>query len=260
MKNTFLRSLFLAVLVIQSLSTLYAQNRISDNNAIGWFSVNGNFKLSQKWSITSDLHWRRIDIVKTGMADIIRNSINYQIAPEAQVRFGYAYIPNYPYGDHPINGFGKSFTEHRMFQAMLISDKIGRVDLIHRFMLEQRWIGRYSNANLEKADQYPFFNRLRYMARIQVPLGKNAIENKTPYFAVYDEIFIGFGKNIGENVFDQNRLGIMFGYRFTDLFRLEGGYLNHIFQLGREIENKNVFQYNQGIIINAFFSLDWSKK
>ena len=125
--------------------------------------------------------------------------------------------------------------------------------------MEQRWVGRYSNTSLEKEDQFPLVHRARYMVRLQLPLGKKQIENNTPYLAVYDELIVGFGKNIGENVYDQNRLGLIIGYKFNPLFRLEAGYLNHIQQLGREVDNKNVFQYNQGVIMNMWFNIDWSK-
>ncbi|MFZ1526058.1 MAG: DUF2490 domain-containing protein [Saprospiraceae bacterium] len=237
-----------------------SQNRLSDHNTIGWYSINGNFKLTPNWSITSEFHYRRSELLTHGMQNLFRNSINYQLNPKLQVRAGYAYITNVPYGVYPLNGFGKSFKEHRTFQSIITNDKIGIVELSHRWMLEQRWIGRYSNASLEKEDQFPFFNRMRYMARAQMPLGKKVIENKTPYIAVYDEVMIGFGKNVNENIFDQNRIGLLVGYRFSTLFRLEGGYFNHILQLAREVDNKNVFQYNQGIIMNAWFNIDWSTK
>jgi hypothetical protein len=68
---------------------------------------------------------------------------------------------------------------------------------------------------------------------------------------LYEEIFIGFGKNVNENIFDQNRIGILFGYRFNPIVRIEAGYLNQILQLGREVNNRNVFQQNNGIILNA---------
>ena len=41
-----------------------------------------------------------------------------------------------------------------------ISDKVSIVDFLHRFMLEQRWDGRYPNANLTKEDEYPLRIRL----------------------------------------------------------------------------------------------------
>jgi len=93
-------------------------------------------------------------------------------------------------------------------------------------------------------------NRIRYMPRIDVPLYKKL------YAAAYDEIFIGFGKNVGENIFDQNRIGLLLGYRFSTLFRAEAGYLNQTVQLGREIGGRNVIQYNNGLILNTYFQLN----
>jgi hypothetical protein len=44
------------------------------------------------------------------------------------------------------------------------------------------------------------------------------------------------------------------GYKANKNFRVEGGFLNQTVQLGREIEGKNVFQYNNGVIINTYFN------
>jgi len=85
--------------------------------------------------------------------------------------------------------------------------------------------------------------------------GKETID-KTPYISIYDEIFIGFGDNVNENIFDQNRIGILLGYRFSSLVRIEAGYLNQTLQLGREVNNRNVFQRNNGIIVNVNFNID----
>jgi hypothetical protein len=98
------------------------------------------------------------------------------------------------------------------------------------------------------------------MFRFQIPQKGKEIKDKTPYVAVYDEIFIGFGKNVNENIFDQNRIGFLLGYRFNPVFRIEAGYLNQILQLGREVNNRNVFQQNNGIILNANFNIDLKKK
>ena len=86
------------------------------------------------------------------------------------------------------------------------------------------------------------------------------IENKTPYIAAYDELFIGFGENVNENIFDQNRIGLVLGYRFSNSLRIEAGYLNQTLQLGREVNNRNVFQNNNGFIINTNFNFDLTSK
>jgi hypothetical protein len=248
-----------AVIILIS-SPLSAQNRISDHNNIGWYAYNGTFKWDSKFSIHTEYQWRRNDYITTWQQSLLRLGINYQANPNLQLRVGYAWAETFPYGEIPINGMGKDFTEHRIYEMATVTDKIGKIDLLHRFMLEQRWVGRYSDPNLTSEDQFPFVNRARYMIRLQMPLKGNSIGDRTPYAAVYDEIMIGFGNNVGENIFDQNRIGILLGYKFNDLVRVEGGYLNQTIQLGREIEGKNVFQKNNGFIISANFNFDYSKK
>jgi opacity protein-like surface antigen len=240
---------------------LTAQNtRIKDANNIGWYNYFGTFKVAEKFSIHSEYQWRRDNYITDKQQGLLRVGLNYQANPKLQIRFGYTWIETYPYGDIPINGQGKDFTEHRAFQMATFTDKISKFDLSHRFMLEQRFIGRYTKPNLSVEDDYLFINRMRYMLRIQMPLKGTEIKNKTPYVAAYNEIFVGFGKNVNENIFDQNRLGILLGYRFSNTLRIEAGYLNQIVQLGREVNNQNVFQYNNGFIINTNFNFDLSKK
>jgi hypothetical protein len=147
-----------------------------------------------------------------------------------------------------------------LFQAATLADKTPSVDLSHRFMFEQRWIGRYSNPSLDREDEFKLSYRFRYMLRIQIPFKGKEIVDKTPFIVLYDEIFIGFGKNVNENIFDQNRIGVLIGYKFNQLLRIEAGYLSQIIQLGREINSSNVFQYNNGIIVNLYFNLDLTKQ
>lgn len=247
-------------------AVLFAQNtRINDYNSVGWWAGFGTFKLADKLSLHAEYQWRREDYVLYWQQSLLRVGANYQIAPKIQLRLGYAWIETFPYGDYPINALGRDFTEHRIFQMATLTDKPGRLDFAHRFMLEQRWIGRYTSAEATKEDDFFFVNRLRYMFRMQYPLKGNTLDDKEFYAAAYDEIFIGFGKNVNENVFDQNRIGLLLGYRFSKKFRVEGGYFNQILQLPREVtlpgesNGRNVFQHNTGFILNAYFNVDWSK-
>ena len=124
-------------------------------------------------------------------------------------------------------------------------------------MLEQRWVGRYASAASQTEDEFLYTNRIRYMMRWQLPLKKSG--DRIPYLAVYDEVFVGFGNNVGENIFDQNRIGILLGCPVNENFRIEGGYLNQIIQYGREIEGRNVFQKNNGFILTGIFNFDLRK-
>ena len=186
-----------AVGLFLSVQPLRAQNtRINNFNNIGWFSYFGTFKLNGKWGIHTEYQWRRVNTISDWQQGLLRLGVNYQATPKLQLRLGYAWAETFAYGEIPINGFGKNFTEHRLFEMATLTDKMSIVDLSHRFIFEQRWVGRYSNANLTTEDEYLFLNRLRYLFRLQMPLKGESVANKTPYVALYDEIFIGFGLNL----------------------------------------------------------------
>lgn len=227
-------------------------NRLSDKNLIGWYNVFATLPAGNKTGIHLEYQWRRDELITQWQQSLLRLGFNYALHKQVQLRLGYAWIETFNYGDFPLNPYGKPFTEHRFYEMLTVNNPVGKHELSHRFMLEQRLVGKYADALDETERTYPLLHRFRYMFRWQLPLTKADHSQAYPYAAMYDELFVGFGKNVGENVFDQNRLGALLGYRFNAKFRIEGGFLSQIVQLSREINNRNVFQYNNGLIINAY--------
>ena len=230
----------------------YSQNnRLNTKETIGWYNLFTTTKLKGKFGLHAEYQWRREKIITNWQQSLLRVGINYQPNARVLFRLGYAWIETFPYGEIPINGLGRDFTEHRIFEMIQLSHKESIIGFSHRFMLEQRFVGRYSSAGIAREDEFPLLNRLRYLIRLQVPLAGKEIKDRTPYMAAYDEVFIGFGKNVSANIFDQNRIGILLGYRLNKQLRIEAGFLNQTVQFGRLVNGKNVFQYNNGIIVNA---------
>ena len=255
-----MKNYLLALLLFAHYFSHSQHNRISTRDAIGWYNVFGTVQVSKRFSLLAEYQWRRTDMIVNWQQSLLRVGVNYQLTPNVMFRVGYAWVETYPYGEIPINALGKTFTEHRVYQMAQLSHRESIVEFVHRFMFEQRFVGRYSAAHLKREDTFPLLLRLRYMLRLQIPLKGKTIADKTPYVAVYDEILVGFGRQVQLNVFDQNRVGVLMGYRFNPYFRLEGGYISQIVQLGRQVNGKPVFQYNNGLIINAMVQLDVRKK
>lgn len=248
---------FFLLCVLFSFSICNAQQkRLKDYNSIGWYNIFTTTQLNSKWGIHAEFQFRRDEFIKNGQQNLFRTGINFQPDKSILFRLGYANIETFSYGDYPINALGKQFTEHRIFEMVSFQNKFHAADLTHRFILEQRFNGKYSSADLTKEDEYVFLNRLRYMCRVQIPIGSTKSQVKMPYLAFYDEVFIGFGKNVGENIFDQNRIGVLLGYKLNETAKIELGYLNQIVQLSREIDNKNVFQYNSGLLANVIININ----
>lgn len=255
------RGLLAGVLALLSHAAAGQNTRLNDYNTIGWFTNFTTLRFAERWSGHLEYQFRRDNLVADWQQSLLRTGLNYTVNDRLTLRAGYAWIETFPYGDYPLQGAGFRFPEHRLYQMATLSNPVGKVEISHRFMLEQRWVGRFQRGadNSRNFDDWAYSNRLRYMGRVQVPLGQPGPGGRAPYAAVYDEIFLGFGRNVGENVFDQNRLGVLLGYRFSPTFRIEGGYFQQILQLGREIETRNVFQYNNGIIVNTYLNLDLRK-
>lgn len=236
------------LLVAALLSTsIFAQNRISERNTIGWVTTIISPSISKKVSLHGEYQWRRANFLEHWQQSLTRVGVNYKLHPQVTLHVGYAWAQTFPYGTYHLAAVPKDFPEHRVYEQITVASPIGKTNLTHRLRLEQRWLGRYANINSPEPD-YVFLNRFRYMPRLDIPLTDNW------YAAAYDEIFLGFGKNVGENVFDQNRVSALIGYKVSKSFRAEAGFLNQTVQLGREIDNKNVFQYNNGMIVNTYFN------
>lgn len=180
--------------------SLAQNNRIKTNETIGWYNYFGTFKITEKIGIHTEYQWRRNNLIKDWQQSLLRIGVNYQLKPSTLVRFGYAWIETFPYGEIPINSLGRDFTEHRLFQMVQLSNRDGIVEFSHRFMLEQRFVGRYSSLDVDAEDEFPLLHRMRYMVRLQIPLIGKEIKDGTPYAAIYDEILIGFGKNVNANI------------------------------------------------------------
>jgi hypothetical protein len=251
-KNQITRALLALCIFIITHAAHAQNNRASETNAIGWYGVFMNYKIDDKWSIHAEVQLRRTEWIASAQQNLYRTGVNFKFHPSVTFRAGYAFADTYNYGSEPIQANGIRFPEHRLYQMLLINNPVGRVALTHRLMLEQRWVGRSLDPNATKFDEWVYVNRMRYMLRADLPLKGPTLDDKEPYFAIYDEILIGFGKNVNQNVFDQNRFAVVAGFRFSGKYRLEAGYLSQILQFGRLVGGKNYFQYNRGIVLSNF--------
>lgn len=252
-----LRKIFISILL--SLIGYYSftqEARLKDNNTITWFAYTGNIKISPKVAIHTEYQWRRTEVLKNWQQGLFRTGLNYSLRKDVNLIIGYANAQTYRYGDYPATF---AFPEHRFFQQALIKNPIGKVNLSHRFMLEQRFVGSVSLQNGIKKTDYTYLNRMRYRAKVEIPIQKNKSLTKWSVI-LQDEIFIGWGKKIGANIFDQNRIGLLIGYHLNKLVKLETGYINQTLQQGKRINNQPVFQHNNGFLLAANFSFDFMKK
>ncbi len=228
------------LLVISMLISLNGVAQVSENFN-SWWAYAGNHKLSDKWGIHTLYSFRRNDFVKNWQQSLTRVGVNYHFTDNFQLTVGYDWIVTFPYGDFPI---AEKINEHRIYQQAVIKNKVGVIQVKHRFRFSQRFIDGHSN----------LVNRFRYRIGLSVPLGKKIIEPKTFYFSAFDEMFIGFGKGIQKEIFHQNWAYMGLGYKINKKMSVNLGYMNQYLITPSHLESNHTLKF---LIV---YNFDFRKK
>jgi hypothetical protein len=238
--------------VIFSVINLAAQNdRVNDFNNINWLQAFNTISLNKKWSLHLEYQWRRTHGLKNWQQSLLRIGANYKLNDNMAVHLGYGWIETFPYGDYPIASTG-TFTEHRIYEQLNLRQPVGTMLFTHRFRIEQRWLERFVSGINGPVNDWFFLHRFRYQFRVQQPIYTKG--DKQFYGAAADELFIGAGKNLGTNIFDQNRIFLLLGYKLNKKLSLEGGYFNQTLQQGRRVNNQTIMQRNNGIVVSSIIN------
>lgn len=212
-------------------------------------------KVSDKWGVHIEAQFRVSDIFKSEQQILLRPGLNYYFNNQAFATVGYCYVHTGQYGGFPAKS---AFPENRFWEQIQVKNQVGYVELISRFRLEQRYVKSpvAVGAIYEPGDAL-YSNRFRVFNRISIPFKGKTIQDKSLYISAYDELFVNFGKKVGQNIFDQNRAYIALGYKIPKVGKLKIGYLNQlIFKApdGIKVENNNTLQ------IGLISTVDFYKK
>ncbi|MBX0289896.1 DUF2490 domain-containing protein [Hymenobacter sp. HSC-4F20] len=233
--------------------------RLNDQNTLGWLVYSGDHKLTVKWALHTEYQWRRINWVRAPQQQLARLGLVRTLTDRITVSGGYTYFQTHRYGSYPTVP-GRPEPEHRLYQDISLKDPLGRLTLTHRLRLEQRWLGTRANEGQGHVQDWEFQNRIRYQLAGQFPLQGVTVEDGEWYLNAFDELFIGFGRNVGDNVFNQNRLSGGVGYQFSDNAKVELNYLNQISQHAEPdaASGRPVFEINHGFRLNILYDLDFT--
>ena len=268
-----MKNLIYTLFIVITSFTINAQT--TDTKAVQnnyWFSYSGNHKLSEKWGLNTDLQWRRSENLNHPMQNVMLFGLDYKCNKNIAASAGYSFIKIYAYGDFskeiPAKYNQYDAIQNLIWEQLAIKhSNIGRFLLDSRFRLEQRWIqnkvlnsdGQYvlDNETISGTNAEPikFRQRLRYRYRVQLPINNTELKDNTLFLVVSDEIFVNIGKGTAANIFDQNRLALGLGWRFTNDFNIQAAYMNQFIEKsdGKHKEN------NHTLVLGITYNLDFIK-
>jgi len=188
-----------------SLSKAYGQ---SEDKLGSWYIYNGFFKFSPKVELFFDSQLRTYEVTANPETFIVRPYFTYNINNHVQPGIGLEYLKFWTYDEIPENK--TSLEEFRISLQLILSHKVDRFALQHRYRYEFRYI-----------EGTPF-QRMRYRLQVTVPFNSKELEKGSFFTNAYFETFVRTDPRLA---FDQIWLYLAGGYQFTDNLNLQIGYL-----------------------------------
>lgn len=212
------------------------------SNTNAWFQVSGDVALNQRWGILFDASARRSGPIDQAMANFVRAGLAYEVTDNVRVAAGGNYSKSYPYGEVPAQ---YAVPEWRIWEQLVITHSLGRLDLSHRYRLEQRSRGLRSDPDVDETDVWAHSGRFRYQVKGTLPLSGDGVDPGDAYLTASNEFFIAFGENVQYNVFDQDRATFAVGYRMNRNWRVETGFMEHVVfkNNGIDVEHNHTFTF-----------------
>ena len=242
---------FIFIAILAHHASAQSVSRVQTDNTNGWLMYFGNHKVSGKWGIHAEVQLRRHNSFADPQQLLLRTGLEYYTPNGNRFTVGYGFIETHPYGEFAV---ADKFPEHRIWQQFLTGQTLGKFRLTHRYRLEQRFIGSPATSSM-KDGRYE--NRFRYMFKVTHPLTEKWKRNL--FVAAYDEFFLNFGKEVGYNLFDQNRAYAAVGVSVTAHLKVELGYLYQAVQL-RSLDTssstpRNRIENNHTMQVGFFYGL-----
>ena len=181
-----------------------SQEKDIDQNDQQWIQYYGSLDLSDQWILSLDGGYRVKNKFRDKSQFISRMAIAYRLSAFAKLGGGFAFLGFYE--DKEI-----SRLEYRPYQELEMVRTIGKIDLSHKFRLEERFFVAKNPENSSEKNSFNF--RFRYQIQVLIPVYKFN-KNKEISLLIANEVFLNAGKEISHNIFDQNRLMVGPGFQF----------------------------------------------
>jgi hypothetical protein len=211
----------ITLLLMLAPTVVLSQNRKLDTNLNTWWIYTGDHPIRGPWGVYAEVQARRSDFAATWQQLQLRDAATYRVNAQIQLSAGYVWTRTGLYGGFPAS---RPALEHRIYQQVTVKQAFKRIDLDHRYRLEQRWLQNFTTGT---SYYWRYQDRFRYQAKVSLPV--------SPHWYLFggDEIFLSFGPSHGPNTFDQNRAMFGIGRKISSFNKLETAYM-HQYLLHRD--------------------------
>ncbi len=218
-------------------SIMYGQEakKTSNYTTMFWFGHYSQIKLNKYLSINTDIQFRTREGIKHPSQALVRTGLQYKRNEKFSFTGGMAHFRFF------INDY-KTRGEWRPWQEFAIMDQHNKLQLVHRFRVEERF-NQQTKGNLV-LDTYNFSFRFRYKMDMQYLLRSSNKESLK--VTLGNEVMLNAGRTIKYNYFDQNRIsiGLLVDYLPNFIVQTQYIFINQQMQDGLTVNQSSVFRVN----------------
>ncbi|WP_245712045.1 DUF2490 domain-containing protein [Flavobacterium gillisiae] len=211
-----------------------------DKQSLLWTRYYNQLELNSKWSVHTEVDNRIFTNPVTQNTFVSRVQVRDKVTDKVELGAGFAYFSVATQDPEVKNGF--HIPEYRMQQDATVKQVLGKVNLTHRYMIEERYIHKSTTTGL--VDGTAFYLRFRYRLQGDYTFWKK--EKQYLKGILYDEIMINGGNKIIKNTFDQNRVYAAVQVGVSPAIALELGYLNSFQERANGVDyfNRDIIRFS----------------
>ena len=201
----------------------------------------GDHPIKNNWGLHFEGQWRREPIIAKWEQLLLRSGVNYSFDRGFLATFAYTYVRSYPpYGStlvagvEPHHSSNEEIKQRQQFPGFALENSV---------RLQQTFAGDLPYGATKR--DWKFLQRVHYRLGAKIPVASS--HSILPhYYAVYDEVIVGFGSHSGKDALKQNRTYGAAGWEINRDFQLEIGYLHQY----RPISNGIIGEHNDALQIS----------
>jgi hypothetical protein len=186
----------------------FSQNNFCSFKNQQWGQYYNEIHFQNKLSILSDVGFRTKSSFNEYAQYISRVGLAYQMYPDVRYAVGFAHLGFY--NNNELNKL-----EFRTYQEVLWQQNAKKLNLTYRIRVEERFFQGLEEHRFNGASSFNL--RFRYYVKMGIPLfhfkANNYIENIS--FQLGNELFLNAGKQVQNQIFDQNRVILGPNFQFS---------------------------------------------
>lgn len=211
-----------------------------DHQNLFWIRYYNQLEINDKWSIHSEFDNRVFINPIVQNLFVVRVQGRRKFSEQVELGAGFVYFSVAT--QEPEVNLGFNIPEYRGQQDITWKQNWNKIGLNQRFQIEERFFQNFDREGLTNGTT--FFWRFRYRLQGEYTFWKK--ENHYLKAILYDEIMINTGKNVVNNMFDQNRIYTGLQYGISSSVAVELGYMNSFQQRATGVDyfDRNIIRFS----------------